>query len=453
MEDTIGAIATAPGEGGIGIIRVSGEEALPAVENIFRGKPLKNRQMTYGHIYDNFTGECIDEVMTVYMKGPQSYTAEDVVEIQCHGSVVALRKILDLLLRNGIRLAEPGEFTKRAFLNGRLDLSQAEAVMDLVRAKTDKTFDVALHQLDGEFSREIREIRGGLMDVLVSLTVNIDYPDEDIEELTYEKLIQSLEQAEKRIAGLLNTADTGRILNEGLKIAIIGKPNVGKSSLLNALLGENRAIVTEIPGTTRDTIEEAVSIRNIPVRLTDTAGIRETEDLIEKIGIEKSKASFNEADLILFMLDASRSFEAEDQEITEYIGGRRAIVIVNKTDLEQKLPLQEIRERLPEACFMEAAIKKGRGVEEIKDKIEELVYGGRVKQGNSLIVTNVRHKNLLEQAYRVLGDAEVMARAGEPLELIEIDVNQAYTLLGEIIGEEVSDDIIQEVFSRFCLGK
>ena len=453
MEDTIGAIATAPGEGGIGIIRVSGEEALPAVENIFRGKPLKNRQMTYGHIYDNFTGECIDEVMTVYMKGPQSYTAEDVVEIQCHGSVVALRKILDLLLRNGIRLAEPGEFTKRAFLNGRLDLSQAEAVMDLVRAKTDKTFDVALHQLDGEFSREIREIRGGLMDVLVSLTVNIDYPDEDIEELTYEKLIQSLEQAEKRIAGLLNTADTGRILNEGLKIAIIGKPNVGKSSLLNALLGENRAIVTEIPGTTRDTIEEAVSIRNIPVRLTDTAGIRETEDLIEKIGIEKSKASFNEADLILFMLDASRSFEAEDQEIMEYIGDRRAIVIVNKTDLEQKLPLQEIRERLPEACFMEAAIKKGRGVEEIKDKIEELVYGGRVKQGNSLIVTNVRHKNLLEQAYRVLGDAEVMARAGEPLELIEIDVNQAYTLLGEIIGEEVSDDIIQEVFSRFCLGK
>ena len=453
MEDTIGAIATAPGEGGIGIIRVSGEEALPAVENIFRGKPLKNRQMTYGHIYDNFTGECIDEVMTVYMKGPQSYTAEDVVEIQCHGSVVALRKILDLLLRNGIRLAEPGEFTKRAFLNGRLDLSQAEAVMDLVRAKTDKTFDVALHQLDGEFSREIREIRGGLMDVLVSLTVNIDYPDEDIEELTYEKLIQSLEQAGKRIAGLLNTADTGRILNEGLKIAIIGKPNVGKSSLLNALLGENRAIVTEIPGTTRDTIEEAVSIRNIPVRLTDTAGIRETEDLIEKIGIEKSKASFNEADLILFMLDASRSFEAEDQEIMEYIGDRRAIVIVNKTDLEQKLPLQEIRERLPEACFMEAAIKKGRGVEEIKDKIEELVYGGRVKQGNSLIVTNVRHKNLLEQAYRVLGDAEVMARAGEPLELIEIDVNQAYTLLGEIIGEEVSDDIIQEVFSRFCLGK
>lgn len=453
MEDTIAAIATAPGEGGIGIIRVSGENALPAVEKVFQGKPLENRKLRYGHICDNITGQTIDEVMAVYMKGPHSYTAEDVVEIQCHGSVVALRKILTLLLHNGIRLAEPGEFTKRAFLNGRLDLSQAEAVIDLVRAKTDKTFDVALHQLDGQFSQEISAIRSQLMDLLVNLTVNIDYPDEDIEELTYERLTEGLRRAAERIDSLLSTAGSGRILREGLRIAIIGKPNVGKSSLMNALLGESRAIVTEIPGTTRDVIEEAVSIRSIPVKLTDTAGIRHTEDLIEKIGIEKSKASFNEADLIFFVVDGSRPLEEEDREIMEYIGRRKTIVIINKTDLPQQLALQEIKDSLPEAYFIETAVKKGLGLELIQDKVEELVYGGQVKQETSVMVTNVRHKDLLEQAHQALQDAENMARAAEPLELVEIDVNQAYVLLGEIIGEAVSDDIINEVFSRFCLGK
>ena len=289
MEDTIAAIATAIGEGGIGIVRISGEESLNIAEKVFKGKKLEDKVLTYGHIKDNFTGELVDEVMTVYMKGPRSYTAEDVVEIQCHGSVVSLRKILALVLKNGARLAEPGEFTKRAFLNGRLDLSQAEAVIDLIKAKSDKTFDVALSQLEGGFSAKIKEIRADLVDLLVNLTVNIDYPDEDIEEMTYEKLFDGLENVKDKIGKMLATADTGRMIKEGLSVAIIGKPNVGKSSLMNALLRETRAIVTEIAGTTRDTIEEAITIRNIPIKLTDTAGIRQTDDVIEKSGIEKSK--------------------------------------------------------------------------------------------------------------------------------------------------------------------
>ena len=302
-EDTIAAISTAYGEGGIGIIRVSGDEAFSVVQKIFTGK-LREREMVYGHVFDPETKDTIDEVMVCCFRGPKSYTAEDVCEIQCHGSVVSLKKILSLTLENGARLAEPGEFTKRAFLNGRLDLSQAEAVIDLIKSRTEKTFEVALDQLQGGFSGKIRELRAGLVDLLVDLTVNIDYPDEDIEEVTYEKLREGLENLGSEIDGLLGTAGTGRIMREGLRISIIGKPNVGKSSLMNALLRESRAIVTAIPGTTRDVIEEDLSIGGVPVILTDTAGIRKTDDTIEKIGIEKSKEAFNRADLIVLMLDS-----------------------------------------------------------------------------------------------------------------------------------------------------
>lgn len=473
-DDTIAAVATAMGEGGIGIVRISGDKALSILEKVFcsvkknyrKGDslepdsagesiklPVENRKLTYGFVEDNFTGEKIDEVMAVYMKGPHSYTAEDVVEIQCHGSIVSLRKILALVLKNGARLAEPGEFTKRAFLNGRLDLSQAEAVIDLIKAKSDKTFDVALSQLEGSFSKKIKEIRADLVDILVNITVNIDYPDEDIEVITYENLISGLAAVKTKVDSVLATADTGRILREGLNIAIIGKPNVGKSSLMNALLKETRAIVTEIPGTTRDTIEEALTIRNIPVKLTDTAGIRHTDDVIEKIGIEKSKESFNKADLVIFMVDNARPLDDEDREIIEYIGDRKVIVIINKTDLESKLNRKEIEEKLPGAIFIEAAVAKDQGINIIEDEIENLVYGGQVKQGDSMMVTNVRHKALLEEASSALSDAASMAEAGEALEFLEIDVNRAYEALGEIIGEAVSDDIINEVFARFCLGK
>ncbi len=457
IDETIAAIATAPGEGGIGIVRISGEDANRILEKIFtqsQGEAeFKPRQMHYGFIRDNFSGELIDEVMAVYFKAPLSYTAEDVVEIQCHGSMVSLRKILSLVLKNGARMAEPGEFTKRAFLNGRLDLSQAEAVIDLIRAKSDKTFDVALSQLEGNFSKEIREIRAELMDSLVDITVNIDYPDEDIEQLTFEKLIAALGSVRSKIENLLRTSDTGRIISEGLKVSIIGKPNVGKSSLMNALLNETRAIVTEVPGTTRDTIEEMITIRGIPIRLTDTAGIHETDDVVEKIGIEKSKEAFNNADLVILMIDSSRPLDDEDISIIEHIGGRKVIAVMNKSDLPSEFASSEIARLLPNAPIIEASVTGGQGIEEIENIIEELVYGGKVKQSESTMITNVRHQRLLEEASQSIADAIEGAEERQPLELIEIDANAAYESLGMIIGEAVEEDIINEVFARFCLGK
>ena len=487
MEDTIAAIATAPGEGGIGIVRLSGEKSREILEQIFTrvkkeyskqqdsfedhsdeqrksfflpdatnetiGLPLMPRTMHYGFIYDNFNGELIDEVMAVWFRAPYSYTAEDVVEIQCHGSLVSLRKILSLVLKNGARIAEPGEFTKRAFLNGRIDLSQAEAVIDLIRAKSEKTFDAALSQLEGKFSSEIRAIRQALIDVLVDLTVNIDYPDEDIEQMTFEKLTKALKAILASVDALLATSATGRIIREGMQVAIIGKPNVGKSSLMNALLKEARAIVTEIPGTTRDTIEEALSIRGIPIRLTDTAGIRQTEDKIERIGIEKSKQSFQRADLVIFMIDRSVPLEEEDLEIIRHLDHKKVIVVINKTDLPAAIDPQEVRAMLPQAVIVEAAVGQYSGIEQIEDAIENLVYGGKVKQQDSVLVTNVRHTSLLEEARQSLADAIGMAEQQQPLEFLEIDVNHAYERLGEIIGEAVGDDIIEEVFARFCLGK
>lgn len=453
-EDTIAAVATAAGEGGIGIVRISGDEALEILNKVFVpvSKNITNRVLSYGHVKDPSTGKVIDEVMAVFMKGPHSYTAEDVVEIQCHGSSVSLRKILDLVLKNGARLAERGEFTKRAFLNGRLDLTQAEAVIDLIKAKTDKTFDVALNQLEGAFSAKIRDIRADLVDVLVNLTVNIDYPDEDIEEMTYSKLEESLENIRIKIRKLLSTADTGRIVREGLKVSIVGKPNVGKSSLMNALMGENRAIVTDIPGTTRDTIEENITIKNIPIILTDTAGIHATDDIIEQIGIEKSKESFNKSDLIIFVVDGSKSLENEDREIIDHIGDRKVIVLLNKQDKGSVTTASEISELIPQAVILESALLEGKGVEDLANAVEEMVYGGQVSQSENLLVTNVRHKNLLDEGERCMVDALGMAEMRQPLEFIEIDVNRCYEALGEIIGETAAD-IIDKVFERFCLGK
>lgn len=456
MEDTIAAVSTAYGEGGIGIIRISGENAKSILQKIFvpvnKGQII-NRKMTYGDIVNPKTKKRIDEVLCVFMQAPKTYTTEDVVEINCHGSVVALKKILSLVLENGARAAEPGEFTKRAFLNGRLDLSQAEAVIDLIRAKTDKTFEVALDQLEGKFSDGIKEIRKKLVDVLVNISVNIDYPDEDIEELTYSNLLTGLEAVYTDIAELLATADTGKIMREGLNIAIIGKPNVGKSSLMNSLLKESRAIVTDIPGTTRDVIEEAITIKGISVKLVDTAGIRETKDTIEKIGIEKSKDSFNKADLVVFMIDSSMQLEDEDYNIIEYLKDRNSVVILNKTDLGEKVDKEEVKDLLPKAKIIKTSLKESIGIELLENQIENLVYSGKVKQSDSVMVTNVRHENLLKEAKQAIDDAMAMARIAEALEVIEIDVNRAYELLGEIVGETVQEDIINELFARFCLGK
>lgn len=455
MDDTIAAIATAYGEGGIGIIRVSGPETLEILRKIFipRGKSIENRKMAYGHIVDPESGQIVDEVLSVFMESPHTYTKEDVAEINCHGSMVSLRKTLELVLRNGARLAEPGEFTKRAFLNGRLDLPQAEAVIDLIKAKTDKSFDVAMDQLEGSLSSEIKKIRAEMMNLLVDVTVNIDYPDEDIEELTYEKMEIAISHLADMIGKLLNTADSGRILREGMKVAIIGKPNVGKSSLMNQLLKESRAIVTDIPGTTRDTIEEVVSIKDIPVAITDTAGIRETADKIEQMGIEKSKKSFNEADLIIFVMDSSREISSEDEEIMDYIGTRRCIVLMNKIDLGSLWNKERIQDKLPNGVILETSMLERSGAEKIEEEILDMVYSGKARQNESLFVTNARHKDLLERAKKSLDDAAAMTVMREAMDFIEVDIKNSYDFLGEIIGETVSDDIINEVFSRFCLGK
>lgn len=457
MEDTIAAVATAYGEGGIGIIRISGEKALSILEEVFEfageTSQIVNRRMTYGRIVDRENEQIIDEVLAVYMKGPKTYTAEDVVEINCHGSMVSLRKTLALVLRKGARLAEPGEFTKRAFLNGRLDLSQAEAVIDIIKAKTDRSFDVAMSQLEGALSLRVTEIRQKLLDLLVDITVNIDYPDEDIEELTYDKIEENILLIGEMIEKLLSTADTGRMIREGIRVAIVGKPNVGKSSLMNSLLRETRAIVTEIPGTTRDTIEEAISIRNIPVYLVDTAGIRETSDEVERLGIERSKAAFNEADFIIFIMDGSSAISDEDREIASYLDGRDSVVLINKNDLERGFTNDDVRELVNDPVIIETSLINNEGIEEIENHIEELVYGGELSQHDSTMVNNVRHIELLKQSRASLRDAMEMTLAREALDFIEVDVRNAYDLLGEITGETVSDDIINEVFARFCLGK
>lgn len=457
MEDTIAAVATAYGEGGIGIIRISGEKSLDILRDIFEfggeTREIQSRRMTYGRIIDKENNCIIDEVLAVYMKGPKTYTAEDVVEINCHGSVVSLRKTLELVLRKGARMAEPGEFTKRAFLNGRLDLSQAEAVIDVVKAKTDRSFDVAISQLEGGLSLKISEIRQKLLDLLVDITVNIDYPDEDIEEITYENIGQNILLIANMIEKLLSTASTGRMIREGIRIAIVGKPNVGKSSLMNGLLKESRAIVTEVPGTTRDTIEEALSIRNIPVYLVDTAGIRDTSDKVEKIGIEKSKEAFNNADFVIFIIDGSRALSIEDEQIADHLEGKKSLVLINKCDLARAVDIKDVRKLVPDADIIETSLADGSGIEEIEEFIENMVYGGEISQSHSTMVNNVRHIDLLARSRDSLNDARSMTAAGQALEFIEVDVRSAYESLGEITGETVSDDIINEVFARFCLGK
>lgn len=457
MEDTIAAVATAYGEGGIGIIRISGEKSLDILRDIFEfggeTREIQSRRMTYGRIIDKENNSIIDEVLAVYMKGPKTYTAEDVVEINCHGSVVSLRKTLELVLRKGARMAEPGEFTKRAFLNGRLDLSQAEAVIDVVKAKTDRSFDVAISQLEGGLSLKISEIRQKLLDLLVDITVNIDYPDEDIEEITYENIEQNILLIANMIEKLLSTASTGRMIREGIRIAIVGKPNVGKSSLMNGLLKESRAIVTEVPGTTRDTIEEALSIRNIPVYLVDTAGIRDTSDKVEKIGIEKSKEAFNNADFVIFIIDGSRALSIEDEQIADHLEGKKSLVLINKCDLARAVEIKDVRKLVPDADIIETSLADGSGIEEIEEFIENMVYGGEISQSHSTMVNNVRHIDLLARSRDSLNDARSMTAAGQALEFIEVDVRSAYESLGEITGETVSDDIINEVFARFCLGK
>ena len=457
IDDTIAAIATAPGEGGIGIIRISGPKSLEVAEEIFfsmSGKKISEypaRTLIFGNIKDG--DKKIDEVLVAYMKGPNSYTAEDVIEINCHGGFISVKRILELVLSKDVRLAEAGEFTKRAFLNGRIDLSQAEAVIDVINAKTDKAHEVAENQLDGSLSNRIREFRDKVTELLAQVEVAIDYPEEDIEFIAYTTLEEKTRELNKDIKKLYETSESGKIFREGLKTVIVGKPNVGKSSLLNSILGENRAIVTDIPGTTRDVIEEFVNIKGIPLKIVDTAGIRETDDVVEKIGVEKSKASFDTADLIIMVVDSSSELSEEDREILEKVQGKETILLLNKTDLPQVIDEEEVKKYVNEENIIKISALHNEGIEDVHDRIEAMVYKGDIKSSSNVIITNSRHKDAL---YRAMKSAEDAMRAIEdrmPLDFVEVDLKNIWDYLGYINGDTVSEDLLDNIFHNFCIGK
>ncbi|WP_026476762.1 tRNA uridine-5-carboxymethylaminomethyl(34) synthesis GTPase MnmE [Alkaliphilus transvaalensis] len=460
LDDTITGIATAHGEAGIGIVRISGEKALAIADKIFKpfkGKELlsqfPSRRLTYGYIINPSTNEKIDEVLIVYMDAPHTYTKEDIVEINCHGGMISIKRILELVMRQGARMAEPGEFTKRAFLNGRIDLAQAEAIMDLISAKTDKGFDVALDQLEGSLSKRVEEFRNEVLELLAHIEVSIDFSEEDVDEIALDLLLNRSIELEKKLNKLLETADTGKIIRDGLSTVIVGKPNVGKSSLLNTLLRESRAIVTDIPGTTRDVIEEHLNIKGIPLKLIDTAGIRETQDIVEKIGVEKSKAFFNKADLIIFMLDASRELTEEDLEIINLIKEKKALVLLNKIDLPAKIDLEKISSLISKKRVIEISLVDKVGIDQIEEYLEEMVYKGEVKAKDTLLVTNARHKNALERALTSLQDGINAIRNRLPMDFIEVDFKNTWDFLGEITGDTMGEDLIDHIFQNFCIGK
>ncbi|MEQ2870312.1 tRNA uridine-5-carboxymethylaminomethyl(34) synthesis GTPase MnmE [Ligilactobacillus ruminis] len=455
--DTIAAISTPPGEGAISIVRMSGEEAVSIAQKVFSGKDLtqaKSHTINYGHIVDPKTHEEIDEVMVSLMLAPKTFTREDVVEINCHGGIVATNRILQLLLVNGARLAEPGEFTKRAFLHGRIDLTQAESVMDLIRAKTDRSMKIALNQLDGNLSHLIDSLRKDILDVLAQVEVNIDYPEyDDVEEMTTKLLKEKAIEIKQRIEQLLKTASQGKIMREGLATALVGRPNVGKSSLLNHLLHEDKAIVTDVAGTTRDVIEEYVNVSGVPLKLIDTAGIRETDDKVEKIGVERSKKAIEQSDLVLLVLNAAESLTKEDLELIRLTNDKKRIIILNKTDLEEKLDRKELAKISENAPVYATSILKNEGVEALEKAISKLFFNGIENSQSTVMVTNARHIALLKKAQNSLDSVLEGISSGMPVDLVQIDMTEAWNLLGEITGESYEDELLDQLFSQFCLGK
>jgi len=462
MSETITAISTAPGEAGIGIVRVSGQSSKEIMKRVMTNFPeeLKPRHAYLGRVTDG--KEIIDEAIFIYMESPSSYTGEDMLEIQAHGSNVALKKILRAVLdcgAPGIRMAEPGEFTKLAFLNGKMDLSQAESVIDIIKAKTDLSLEIAESQIEGRLGNAIREMRSNLLDILSQMAVNIDYPDEDIEQVLNDDFSNQIRWVLSDVEELLDTTSIGRIAREGIKIAIVGKPNVGKSSLMNALLGEGRVIVTDIPGTTRDTVEESASLGGVPIVLIDTAGIRETEDKVEKIGIERTEQAIASSDMVMLVLDKSSSLEDEDQRIIKYIekmDGERVLVVLNKSDLGSSVDEENIRRKIPGVTVISTSLVGKKALESAR-KVSEAVgkmFGlGEIKPSESNIITNERHTKMLKNASMNLNDAINLLQDGESIEIAELSVHYAYDALGKIIGEEVGEEILNQVFSKFCLGK
>lgn len=449
---TIAAPATPHGVGGIAVIRVSGGDAIEICDKIFKGKtPLsqvESHTVSYGHIVDE-SGELVDEVLVTVMKAPRTYTREDVVEISTHGGLSVQKQVMDLLIRSGAYPAEPGEFTKRAFLNGRIDLSQAEGVIDIINARTALSQKNALSQAEGKLSVKINEIRQALVHLAARMQVAIDYPDEDLEDITLSGIGDELDSQLCASKRLLDTANRGRVLKDGIKTAIVGKPNVGKSSLLNCLAGEERAIVTDIAGTTRDIIEEFVNLCGVPLMLLDTAGIRETSDTVEKIGVERSKRAVEEADLVILVCDTTRALDDEDKALFDMTAEKKRIVIANKTDKEPHSDAEN--EIIADAVRISA--KTGDGIEELADKIKKMYSLGEIGQNDEIILTNMRHVAALSRSYEAMQRARDAVSAGLPQDLAALDIYQAIDFLGEITGDTVSEDIVSEIFHNFCVGK
>lgn len=456
--DTITSISTPMGEGAIGIVRLSGPQAVEIADILYKGKHLLNdvpsHTINYGHIIDPESKEVVEEVMVSVLRAPKTFTREDIIEINCHGGILTINRVLELTMTYGARMAEPGEFTKRAFLNGRIDLSQAEAVMDFIRSKTDRASKVAMNQIEGRLSDLIKKQRQSILEILAQVEVNIDYPEyDDVEDATTEFLLEQSKEIKQEINRLLDTGAQGKIMREGLSTVIVGKPNVGKSSMLNNLIQDNKAIVSEVEGTTRDVLEEYVNVRGVPLRLVDTAGIRETEDIVEKIGVERSRKALSQADLILFVLNNNEALTQEDYTLYEVVKNEDVIVIVNKMDLEQNIDINEVKDMIGDTPLIQTSMLKQEGIDELEIQIRDLFFGGEVQNQDMTYVSNSRHISLLKQARQTIQDAIDAAESGVPMDMVQIDLTRTWEILGEIIGETASDELIDQLFSQFCLGK
>ncbi len=457
LKNTITAISTPMGYGGIGIIRISGEEAFNILDEIFKGDTKKPSQwethtIHYGHIVDE-KSTIIDEVFVSVMKAPKTYTREDIVEINCHSGTKVLQNVLELVIRKGAKIAEPGEFTKRAFLNGRIDLSQAEAVIDIINAKTDLSRQTAIQQLSGNISKKVNHFSQEILQMISHIEASIDYPEHDLEQMNLEQINDKCKILIDEINNLISSANKGKIIRDGIETAIIGRPNTGKSSLLNALIDEERAIVTDIAGTTRDILQEYVNINDIPLKIIDTAGIRETQDIIEKIGVEKSRKYAMSADLILVMIDGSKQLENDDFEILNLTENKNSIIIINKSDLPQQADIEKINKYIKNDNIVNLSLKTSSGIESLYEKIKYMFYEGEINVNEEIFINNMRHKDSLIQAVQALQNAINTIQSGLSEDFVSIDLQQSYNFLGEITGETLDEDIVNKIFSEFCLGK
>lgn len=460
FDDTIAAIATPRGEGGIGIVRVSGPLAIPIARQLFRPSraisidELPSHTLTHGYVIDtSASDETIDEVMLGVMRSPKTYTTEDIVEFNCHGGIVPLTTVLDLVVKAGARLAEPGEFTKRAFLNGRIDLTQAEAVAELISSKTDLSRKIAIQALEGKLSESVNQLSDRLAALLAEIEASIDFPDEDLDFMKVGTQLQAARAVQSDLGQLLETASEGRLIKEGVNAAILGKPNVGKSSLFNTLVQTARAIVTDIPGTTRDTIDETINLNGIPINLIDTAGLRQTKDIVEQQGVQRSRDVLNKAEFLLLMFDASEPLNESDIELLQIANSHRAILILNKIDLPTIVQPQALANHCPKARVVQTAITEGKGIDALKTAIQEELLGGEFVIGESPIVTNTRHQDALRRAQEALDDVIASLENEMPPDLVSVDLRISLDALGDIVGKTTTEDILDRIFSQFCVGK